>query len=339
MVTVEEVRNAYRLIFGREPENEKVLIHHAQQGHSLEELGQKFLSSPEFCRSSRASVPQRPLNWPPIEVEVDASDLQRSAMMRHVEANWHNLGLADPHWSVLTNEAYRASNIVRTEEHFYESGKPHIERLRRTAERCGIGLTEFKRCFELGCGVGRLSIWLADLFGEVVAADISPAHLALAQQALDRFERTNVNLVHLDSFGALEAIPEFDVFISIIVLQHNPPPLIAATLKTVLTRLRPGGIAYFQVPTYRTKYRFRIDEYLSDASATRGMEMHVMPQHLLFDILRQAGCQLLECREDGSTGNYDTISNSILARKQEHSASTVRRRHASSGRSGSRRGT
>jgi SAM-dependent methyltransferase len=339
MVTVEEVRNAYRLILGREPETENVLIRHTQQTHSLKELGKKLLSSPEFRRSSQASQPQRPLNWPPIEVEVNASHLQLSVMMSHIEANWQNLGLSEPHWSVLSQEAFRSSNIVRTEERFYESGKNRVEGLQRTAERCRISLTGFKRCFELGCGVGRLSVWLADLFEEVVAADISPSHLALAQQTLGRFERTNVNLVHLDSFGALEAIPEFDVFFSIIVLQHNPPPLIAATLKTVLNRLRPGGIAYFQVPTYRTKYRFRIDEYLRNASPSRGMEMHVIPQHVLFDILRQAGCQLLEFREDGSTGNYETISNSILARKQEHTASTMRRRHASSGPSGSRRGT
>ena len=324
MVTVEEVRNAYRMILGRQPENESVLLRQAQQIHSLEELGKRFLNSPEFRRNSRAARPQRPLNWPPIEVEADASDAQLSAMIRHIEANWHNLGLSEPHWSVLTNETFRSSNIAGEEERFYDSGRSDIERLNRTAERCGISLTSFSRCFELGCGVGRLSIWLADLFEEVAAADISPAHLAVAQQALHRFGRTNVSLVHLNSLSALEAIPEFDVFISIIVLQHNPPPLIAVMLKTVLSRLQPGGIAYFQVPTYRKNYRFRIDEYLTKTSATHGMEMHLILQHQLFDILHQADCQLLECREDSSAPHHETISNSIFARKREQPRSSPR---------------
>jgi SAM-dependent methyltransferase len=327
MVTVEEVRNAYRMILGRQPENENILVRHAQQIHSLEELRERFLNSPEFRGNSRAAPPQRPLNWPPIEVEVDASVAQLTAMMRHIEANWHNLGLSEPHGSVLTSETFRSSNnIAGKEELFYGSGKAVVERLQRAAERCGISLTGFSRCFELGCGVGRLSIWLADLFEEVVAADISPAHLAVAQQALHRSERTNVRLVHLNSFGALADIPEFDVFISIIVLQHNPPPLIAAMLKTVLSRLQPGGIAYFQVPTYRKDYRFRIDEYLSKTSATRGMEMHLIPQYQLFDILHQADCQLLECREDSSAPHYETISNSVFARKRERRGSSPRRR-------------
>jgi SAM-dependent methyltransferase len=315
MVTTEDVRAAYRLILGRNPESEEVLVRHSQQAHSLAELRKKFFSSPEFRSDPSASSSQRPLNWPPIEVEAEASDRQLSAMIQHIEANWHALGRSDPHWSVLSQPAFRAANIANTEEQFYESGKPDVEKLQRTAERCGVSLSGFKRCFELGCGVGRLSIWLAELFEEIIGADVSSAHLTLARQAVDRFERKNVELLHLASFAALEAVPEFDVFISLIVLQHNPPPLIVALLRTVLNRLRPGGIAYFQVPTYRKNYRFQIDEYLRHMSPSRGMEMHVIPQHLLFDILQQSGCQLLECREDRCTGDYGTISNSIFARK------------------------
>jgi len=75
-----------------------------------------------------------------------------------------------------------------------------------------------------------------------VAADISSVHLALAQQALDRFERTNVNLVHLDFVLVLSRR-----YLSLMSSSRSwcfnttRPPLIAATLKTVLTRLRPGG--------------------------------------------------------------------------------------------------
>jgi SAM-dependent methyltransferase len=316
MVNTEDVRAAYRLILGRDPENEEVLEDHALKARSLEDLVKAFLCSPEFRDIRCAQSAPKPLDWPPIEVEVDADNTQLSSMMTHIQANWHQLGLSDPHWSVITHDSFRSSNISDTVIQFYEGGKHDVERLQRIAERSGIGLTRFTRCFELGCGVGRVTIWLAGLFERVVAADISPAHLVLARHALDRVERGNVDLVHLDSLSAFESLPEFDLFFSVIVLQHNPPPLIAALLKAALNKLRPGGVAFFQVPTYRLNYRFQVDEYLRSASPTGGMEMHVIPQYVLFDILDRSGCHLLECREDQSTGDHRMISNSFFVRKQ-----------------------
>src|SRR5262245_59675222 len=132
MITTEDVRAAYRLILGRNPENEEVLLRHSREAHSLADLRKRLLSSAEFRSDPSASASQRPLNWPPIEVEVDTSDRQLSAMIKHIEVNWHALGLSDPHWSVLSQKAFRAANIANTEEQFYESGKPDVEKLQRT---------------------------------------------------------------------------------------------------------------------------------------------------------------------------------------------------------------
>jgi SAM-dependent methyltransferase len=320
MVCAEDVRAAYRLILGREPENEEVLARHARQAASVADLMRAFLGSPEFRGRTAAPLPFRPLHWPQLEVEVDASPSQLAAIMRHIESNWQRLGLSEPHWSVVTAEEFRASNIATTEQRFFETGKDFGEVLQRTAERCGVGLGNFATCFELGCGLGRLTVWLADLFERVVAADISRPHLDRAREALNSRQRTNVDLFHINSFGAIDAVPAFDVFISVIVLQHNPPPLIAALLKAILSKLRPGGIAYFQVPTYSPGYRFHIDEYLHNASfgGDTQIEMHVIPQHRLFDILERSGCCLLECREDAwVSGIPEMISNSIFVKKQE----------------------
>lgn len=317
IVHTEDVRAAYKFILGREPENEEVLAYHAQRAQSLEDLRQTFLHSFEFQSRLPPSSPLRPLSWPPIEVEVDANGPQLRAMIKHIEANWTRIGLCEPHWSVCTAEAFKTANISQTENAFYDSGKDGMERLQWTAERCGIDLRKFTRCFELGCGVGRTTIWLATLFDRVIAADISSPHLALAQKALDRFQRSGVDLVHLNSFDAVAALSDFDVFVSLIVLQHNPPPLIAYLLKTVFNKLRAGGIGYFQVPVYSPNYHFRVDEYLSNASPTSGMEMHLIPQHRLFEILEESRCRVLEVREDAWTGDHNTISNSVLVVKQQ----------------------
>jgi SAM-dependent methyltransferase len=324
MITREDVRAAYRLILGRDPESEEVIMKHLREARSLDDLRRAFICSSEFQHTPwvRASLlsPERPLDWPPNTIEIEADEVELSAMMRHIEANWQQFGLSDPHWSVLTHDEFRLNQIPYTETSFYQSGKPDVDRLVRAAERCGISLAGFKRSFELGCGVGRMTVWLAELFERVLAADISPPHLSVARQALDRLKRTNVDLVYLNSFKALEAIPEFDLFLSFIVLQHNPPPLIARLLEIVLHKLQPGGVAYFQVPTYRLDYHFQVDEYLRAATRTEGIEieMHAIPQHVVFKILQESGCRLLECRENVND-EYGTISNSIFAEKRSNS--------------------
>ena len=321
MLSSDDVRAAYRLILGREPENDSVVLAHAEQVETLEDLRKKFFDSPEFRPPVSRAQPVRPLNWPPMDIELDATPEQLQAMRNHIEENWQRLGISDPHWSVVTHDQFRASNIDQNMELFYESGRNFVfGQFSATIQRCGIGLSDLmfddKICFELGCGVGRCTVWLSQIFKRILAADISASHLELARENANRFRRDNIYFAHLDSFSTLgEKLPAFDVFVSVIVLQHNPPPLIDWLLRTILRNLRPGGIAYFQVPTYRINYSFKIKDYLHHTLPIGEIEMHVLPQHHVFQILHQNGCRALECREDGWTGIGDMISNSIVAVK------------------------
>jgi hypothetical protein len=108
-------------------------------------------------------------------------------------------------------------------------------------------------------------------------------------------------------------LPPADAVFSIIVLQHNPPPVIALILTKLLACLRPFGIADFQVPTRAKGYRFSVDEYLNSRNAKFEMEMHAIPQKDVFAIIRQAGCE--EVQPDDMTGSLDLISNTFLVRK------------------------
>ena len=49
----------------------------------------------------------------------------------------------------------------------------------------------------------------------------------------------------------IEGLPKADVIYSVIVLQHNPPPIMAIIVRQFMKGLNPGGVAYFQLPTYR----------------------------------------------------------------------------------------
>ena len=119
----------------------------------------------------------------------------------------------------------------------------------------------------------------------------------------------------LESIKSLDMLPKFDVFYSVIVLQHNPPPVIGVVLKKILSKLRGGGIAYFQVPTYALGYQFDCKTYLRGFMRNTRMEMHVFPQRELFELIREQGCRLVEMREDNYVGTGNMISNSFLVIK------------------------
>ena len=76
MVTEEDVRAAYRLMLGREPESDEVVGSLARTTQSLHELRERFVTSPEVHFASRTRYASRSLDWSPIEMEIDASASQ-----------------------------------------------------------------------------------------------------------------------------------------------------------------------------------------------------------------------------------------------------------------------
>lgn len=262
-----------------------------------------------------AAAPQlKPLTWPPIRVDTVVAPEQFRQMVERVERNFRHMGETEPHWSVLSTDKYLANNIETTEAEFFESGKMPVTQLKLTAARYGLDLASFDTCLELGCGLGRSTIWLAQEFRQVVGADISAPHLRMAADVATRFGRTNISFLNVSDLSRLQTGPEFDAFFSIIVLQHNPPPIIHHVLATILGRLKPGGIAYFQVPTYRLGYMFDVDKYLATPLRLGVPEMHVIPQPELHRLIETTGCRLLEMREDSAAGG-DHISSRLFVRK------------------------
>jgi SAM-dependent methyltransferase len=319
MVAETDVVMAYRLLMGREPENEDVVVKQAQAHRTIQDLRREFISSPEFKNRIGADIiaadtGHKPHNWPPIGVDVDIDQASIDRIFGRIEGEFVDLGEIEPHWSVVTEDRFKAANIAQTEADFFESGKGVVENLKLTADRCGIDISSYRSCFELGCGLGRSTIWLAERFQQVFGGDISPLHLRHAGETMRRFGRTNVTLLHLNGLAAYRDLPNFDVFFSIIVLQHNPPPMMKVLLATILQKLNPGGIAYFQIPTYILNYTFAAAGYLDTVHPARRVEVHCLPQPDLFRVIREAGCELLEVREDGAVGAA-AISNRLLVRK------------------------
>ncbi|TAN08199.1 MAG: methyltransferase domain-containing protein [Rhodanobacteraceae bacterium] len=311
---------AYRLILGREPESAAIVTDHMQHSDSIEALRQRFLASSEFTQHYQPVVPRKERNvsvFPPcpIQTRVDAATAAR--LFERVARSWTRLGETEPYWSVLSEPDYLMQHIGETREAFLASGRENVERLRATLLRNGVTADPDWEVLELGCGLGRNTRFLAEQFRRVFAVDVSSPHLQLARKLnADAPQMDRVVWMPLVHPAGLAALPAFDLFFSMIVLQHNPPPVIGLLLETVADKLRPGGYAFFQVPTYQRGYAFDAESYLALRGDGSGVEMHAFPQAEVFRIFRERGCVPLEVFEDGLSGHRDNHrSNAFLFHK------------------------
>jgi SAM-dependent methyltransferase len=306
-VTPELVRAAYRIILNREPESE-LMVRGWLSVPTIEALLKAFVTGPEFHMRYQpvqgpgsAPVPSLALDVPPLHVEWQVDGEVTDALLAYVKRTWTRLGQERPHWSVLSSDAFMPEKIAANEGHFFASGALDVRQLQAVLARNGFRPDAFRRVFEFGCGVGRVTPHLAVAFREVIACDVSESHMVLAREAVERAGRQNVSYSLADS-AAFGMTTPFDLWFSRIVLQHNSPPIIALILRRALALLAPGGVAVFQVPTYAKGYAFRLDGYLGRLDGDGEIEMHVLPQPVVFAIAADAGCVALEVLEDGSIG-------------------------------------
>ncbi len=247
-------------------------------------------------------------------IELDGPADQRRQMFEQVARCWQHLGEQEPYWSVLTSPRFKMSGIGSTSEEFYQSGHACLALIEAFFSRNGQTLSDIQSVMEFGCGVGRETTVLASRFRRIVGVDVSAAHLALAQQATSRHRQSNVDFIQLASIDAVAALPECDLLYSMIVLQHNPPPVMLEILSQLFDRLRPGGYALFQLPTFWKGYSFSWQAQLA-LSDSLAMEKHVLPQAAIYALMRRCDLDLLEVHEDRAVGDPDIISNTFFARK------------------------
>jgi SAM-dependent methyltransferase len=259
-----------------------------------------------------------PLGAAPIEIETEADAEGLAQLMAHTEKTWTRLGDEEPHWSVLSAERFKQDQLEEGHlNEFFASGQGDVQIFLAFLARNGVDANSFQRVLEYGCGLGRVTRFLAQRFPQVVACDISPSHLEGARQHLQRSGLNNVELLRIRSLHGIDGPADLDAIFSVIVLQHNPPPAIVAILQRLLARLRSGGVAYFQVPTHAVGYRFGLADYLKHGLGAKHIEMHYVPQRRIFQIARDSGCDVLEVREDNWVGRRDVeMSNTFLLRKR-----------------------
>ena len=300
--------------FGERAESEAAVEAHMQKA-SPSTLLWTFLSSPEFGRLSRGRLARTAsigLDAPKLAIDTHCDDATLKKLRQRISKQWAKLGSDRPHWSVLTGAQFLPENFRNNEPAFWASGEREVDTIERLLDHSSVSLGPETVAAELGCGVGRVTIPLSQRIKRVVAYDISEPHLDLARQRARAAKSSNIEFRRVDPDADIR-FESCDLFYSRIVLQHNTPPIIRRTLDAAFASIQFGGVALFQVPTYRKGYSFSTQSYLN--SDSEGMEMNCLSQAEIFSLIQKHHMSVVLVREDDSCGRDRFVSNTFLIKK------------------------
>src|SRR5580693_5170800 len=171
------------------------------------------------------------------------NEISTEEQLRKMREDWDQRAKENARYYVNTATA------EWTDEEFFASGERTVadEILTDLVNVCQGRSPKEMRILEIGCGAGRVTRALANLFGEVHAVDVSGE--MVRQAALALRDRPNA-FVYQNNGKDLTVVPAlpFDFAYSSIVFQHIPSrDVIENYVREVHRLLRPGALFKFQV--------------------------------------------------------------------------------------------
>ncbi|RKU13200.1 hypothetical protein C6503_15905 [Candidatus Poribacteria bacterium] len=125
----------------------------------------------------------------------------------------------------------------------------------RLCKRAGI--SKGMRVLEIGSGAGDVALMLAELVGptgQIVGVDVNAEILDTARQRATDAGLQNIEFI-ADDARSLAFSEKFDAVVGRFVLMYMADP--GEAFATLITHLKPGGIAAFQEPEYTLYPAFR----------------------------------------------------------------------------------
>src|SRR5262249_28617894 len=165
-------------------------------------------------------------------LEGFASDMKR---------DWDDRAKENAKWFINTFK------LQQSDEEFYATGMVDIERFVLNDPMLTRGRDlKSVRVLEIGCGIGRMTKHLAEIFGEVHGVDVSAEMINLA---CARFQGVNNVFFYATSGLDFSALRDdyFDIIFSAYVFQHAPSvDVIHANIPDACRTLKPGGVCKSQ---------------------------------------------------------------------------------------------
>ncbi len=152
-----------------------------------------------------------------------------------------------------------------TDEEFFASGRQTVnEEIRTDMINICQGMDPKQmRVLEIGCGAGRVTRALAELFGEVHSVDVSGEMVGQARKALADYPNAHVYQNNGMDLRVIPAELSFDFAFSCIVFQHiSSLEVIESYVREAARLLKPGRLFKFQVQGGATSERAPDDTWL-----------------------------------------------------------------------------
>lgn len=158
-----------------------------------------------------------------------------------MKRDWDERARENAKWVINT------LSLDQTDEEFYLTGKRDfdgliLQELALLTDRRDSGSL---RLLEIGCGIGRMTQHMAEIFGEVHGIDVSAEMIQLAKESFHK--KANVHFHETNGFD-FTIFPDnyFDLIFSAYVFQHIPnSEIIEANIRDAMRVLKPGSIFKF----------------------------------------------------------------------------------------------
>jgi cyclopropane fatty-acyl-phospholipid synthase-like methyltransferase len=125
-------------------------------------------------------------------------------------------------------------------DRFFETGYKQVATLTARIEAHTGCTLEGRRALEYGCGVGRMTVPLAERCEHVYGLDVSPSMLTAADRNAKRMGVSNVEWLEADRVAELGG--RYDLVLSLFVFQHIHPREGERIFAALVRGLRPGGV-------------------------------------------------------------------------------------------------
>lgn len=318
--TLNDVAECYRLFLERDVEDATTAIMQMAEVPSLWDLINRFAISAEALRRKvhRASGFISDI-YDPRSVKLNASDAQREELLSRTLARWERCGRGFAYDHLFRDpRLFDGRSAKWNREKRFEIGQEELQRLFFTAGRNGIAFPPGFSVLALGCEVGFVAPAVTQVHGSFLGLEIGGVALEQGLAALKERALARSELISLRTF--LETAPLYDgrtynLFYSVSLLQHAPPPTALMLLHICLGRVAAGGYAYFQVPCHLYDYSFETSVYLrAKTDADDSGELHALPQSFILQLLARHGFTLIEILPDQRLGPAG-LSFTFFARK------------------------
>jgi SAM-dependent methyltransferase len=233
------------------------------------------------------------------------------------DQEWRFWGRHDPLWSVASWAGRQVGGPTPwTPEEFLALGESDFRDIHKHWRHFGI---DSGTCVEIGCGAGRMTAQLTEVFEHVVALDVSEDQLKLARRLLgERAEK--VTFVPVDGATIPVADQSAAGMFSCHVFQHfSQFSGIESYLRETFRVLKPGGSACFHIPVPGAHRGMAVSKrklaVINASIALRRLfgARHIMEYHQyyparIFATLHAVGFRDLELRIFDMTSNGDPHS-------------------------------